>query len=124
MKIVMTDTAPGSVDGINTAVYESGVEYDLTVTSGSRDLAQAFVDAGLAEEVGAKAPGSATTEFEVEVPADQSAQLPELVAPEASGPAAARPGRRPKNPKRPRRRALSSSSFAATAAGWRSPHLK
>lgn len=54
MKIVMKESVPGSVDGINTAIYETGAEYDLTETAGARDLAQALVDAGLAEEIGAK----------------------------------------------------------------------
>lgn len=53
MKIIMTRSAPGSVDGIRVANYEVGTEYDLTATAGERDLAAAFVGAGMAEEVGA-----------------------------------------------------------------------
>lgn len=54
MKIVMKESVPGSVDGINTAVYEARHEYDLTGSDGERDLAAAFVGAGFAEEVKAK----------------------------------------------------------------------
>lgn len=50
MKITMLKTAPGSVDGIRVATYEAGAEYDLTATDGERDLAAAFVAAGLAEK--------------------------------------------------------------------------
>jgi hypothetical protein len=53
MKIIMSTTAPGSVDGIRVATYEAGTEYDLTATSGERELAVAFVGAGLAAETGA-----------------------------------------------------------------------
>jgi hypothetical protein len=42
------------VDGIRVAMFEADQEYDLTATSGARDLAVAFVDAGLAEESGEK----------------------------------------------------------------------
>jgi hypothetical protein len=53
MKILMLSTEPGSVDGIRVALYEAGQEYDLTATVGARELAEAFVGAGRAEEVGA-----------------------------------------------------------------------
>jgi hypothetical protein len=54
MKILMSETAPGSVDGISVATYKTGEQYDLTATAGERDLAAAFVGAGLAVEVGAE----------------------------------------------------------------------
>jgi hypothetical protein len=51
MKIRMLKTENGSVDGIRVKAYEQGVEYDLTNTQGERELAAAFVAAGMAEEV-------------------------------------------------------------------------
>lgn len=51
MNIRMLKTENGSVDGIRTAVYEADSEHSLTATKGERDLAAAFVAAGLAEEV-------------------------------------------------------------------------
>jgi hypothetical protein len=50
----MTVTTPGSTDGIRVVTYEADTEYDLTATDGERDLAAAFVGAGLAVEAGAK----------------------------------------------------------------------
>lgn len=70
MKITMLQAAPGSIDGIRVATYESGTEYDLTATDGARDLAQAFVGAGLAVEVDAK---PATVEAQ-EGPTDKPAK--------------------------------------------------
>lgn len=54
MHIKMTSTQIGSVDGIRAAEYAEGREYDLTNTDGERELASAFVDAGMAVEVGSK----------------------------------------------------------------------
>lgn len=48
MKILMLKTENGSVDGIRVSVYVAGSEYDLSETPGSRDLAAAFVAAGMA----------------------------------------------------------------------------
>lgn len=53
MKIRMLTTERGSVDGVRVASYVADQEYDLTATPGARALAEAFVGAGLAEEVGA-----------------------------------------------------------------------
>jgi hypothetical protein len=53
MKIRMLTTERGSVDGVLVTAYEADQEYDLTATAGARDLAKAFVGAGLAVEVGA-----------------------------------------------------------------------
>lgn len=55
MKIRMTTTENGSTDGIRVTVYQDGVEYDLSATAGERDLASAFVGAGMAVEVIAEA---------------------------------------------------------------------
>lgn len=52
MKIRMNATAPGSVDGIRVTTYQAGLEYDLTATAGERDLAESFVGAGMAVEIG------------------------------------------------------------------------
>lgn len=51
MKIQMTSTQSGSIDGIRVKTYPAGSEHDLSATKGSRELAQAFVDAGMAFEV-------------------------------------------------------------------------
>jgi predicted nuclease with TOPRIM domain len=53
MKIRMLTTERGSIDGVRVASYAADQEYDLTTTPGARALAEAFVGAGLAEEVGA-----------------------------------------------------------------------
>jgi hypothetical protein len=53
MKILMLSTEPGSVDGFRVSTYEAGREYDLTEPAGARELAAAFVAAGLAEQVNA-----------------------------------------------------------------------
>jgi hypothetical protein len=82
MKIRMLSTAPGSVDGIRVSSYEEGHEYDLTATAGARELAEAFVGSGLAEDVGAKAAPEVTDAVEGST-ADAS-------------PAPAKPGRKPK----------------------------
>ena len=77
----MLSSAPGSIDGIQVAMYAVDQEYDLTATAGSRELAAAFVDAGLAEEIGAKA--SACAEVAL-ADVDHDAPVP------------AKPGRKPK----------------------------
>jgi hypothetical protein len=77
MTIRMLSTTPGSVDGIRVATYEAGVEYALDGSSGEQELARAFVDAGLAEQVGA-----------------ESTTGPDTAAAGAS--ASAKPGRKPK----------------------------
>lgn len=51
MHIIMTSTQKGSVDGTTVAEYVEGQQYDLTATKGERELAAAFVDAGMAREV-------------------------------------------------------------------------
>jgi hypothetical protein len=53
MQIRMLKTENGSVDGIKVAQYAEGTEYDLTATAGERDLAAAFVGAGLAVDIDA-----------------------------------------------------------------------
>jgi hypothetical protein len=89
MKIRMLSTAPGSVDGIRVSSYEEGQEYDLTTTAGARELAEAFVGSGLAEEAGAKTvPASA--EPEATDPVEAS------TVDAADAPAPAKPGRKPK----------------------------
>lgn len=54
MKIQMTSTQSGSIDGIRVKTYPAGSEHDLSATKGSRELAQAFVDAGMAVICGAE----------------------------------------------------------------------
>jgi len=81
----MLSTAPGSVDGIRVASYEADQEYDLTATPGARDLAEAFVDAGLATEVGAEPIQQAAAD----------AELPPGGADVEAAPAA-KPARKPK----------------------------
>lgn len=56
MKIRMLQTVPGSTDGIRVNEYESGVEYDLSDTSGEIELAEAFIAAGFAEQANKQAP--------------------------------------------------------------------
>jgi hypothetical protein len=90
MLIRMLSTAPGSVDGIRVAQYEAGLEYDLTATAGSRDLAEAFVGADLAEEVGTKSAPPVDTEL-AGVDASE-ASLTGVV----DAPTPAKPGRKPK----------------------------
>jgi len=84
MKIVMKDTVPGSVDGINIAIYEAGQEYHLTATAGERELAEAFVGADLAEEVGAQSPAADVA------PADSADAAVDAPVPPA------KPGRKPR----------------------------
>jgi hypothetical protein len=88
MKIRMLSTAPGSADGIRVAAYEAGLEYDLTTTAGARDLAEVFVGAGLAEEVGASK-GAAD-------PGDVADDASEAVADASETTAAPKSGRKPK----------------------------
>jgi hypothetical protein len=54
MHIRMLKTENGSVDGIRVKQFVEDEQYDLTATAGERDLAAAFVGAGLAVEVGAE----------------------------------------------------------------------
>lgn len=54
MRIKMTSTQTGSVDGIRASGYVEGEEYDLTHTEGERDLARVFVQEGWATEVDGK----------------------------------------------------------------------
>ena len=85
MKIVMKESVPGSIDGVSTAVYGAGREYDLTNSRGARELARAFIGAGLAEEVGAKAidqtPESVAVDDAVKLPASESANQPAPLRP-------------------------------------------
>ena len=76
MNIMMKDTASGSIDGINTAIYEAGQEYDLTANAGERELAEAFVGAGLAEEVGTEAPVADAEAAEANAPVAAEAAAP------------------------------------------------
>lgn len=63
MKVRMTKTMPGSVDGIRVQQYEADAEYDLTASTGATELARVFVTEGWAEVVGAEpAPEEAATE--------------------------------------------------------------
>lgn len=78
MKILMTQTAPGSIDGIRVQQYEAGTEYDLSDSPGAMDLAQAFVGAGFATNAD-------------EVSPDGGADVDEQ-----STEATAKPGRKPK----------------------------
>jgi len=90
MLIRMLSTQRGSVDGIRVASYEADQEYDLTATAGARDLAEAFVGAGLAEEVGATpAPAVEATPAGDEVSAPAAVVAPDVPAP-------TKPGRKPK----------------------------
>lgn len=68
MRIRMLKTTPGSVDGIKISTYEAEQEYDLTATHGERQLAAAFVGAGLAVDLSAKASAPSAQE---QAPADQ-----------------------------------------------------
>lgn len=86
MKIRMLESASGSVDGWRVASYEAGEEYDLTATAGARDLAEAFVGAGLAEEVGATKASASNDGEAVEAAAVDAAETP----------SAPKPGRKPK----------------------------
>jgi hypothetical protein len=88
MKIRMTKTAPGSVDGIRVQQYEAGVEYDLSASAGERDLAVAFVGAGFADPVDGKPQPVAVPE---------AAEMEVAPVAEPSAPASAKPGRKPKN---------------------------
>ncbi|MCG2586496.1 hypothetical protein [Massilia sp. TS11] len=101
MKIRMLRTTPGSIDGIRVTSYEAGSEYDLGASKGAKDLAVAFVGAGLAEEAASVAP--AAVESSAGAPAaatesDQPAGLAEEVAPETTAHAAA-PETKPKRAK-------------------------
>jgi len=51
MKIRMISSEMGSIDGARVAPYAAGTEHDLSESAGARDLAAAFVEAGMAEEV-------------------------------------------------------------------------
>lgn len=80
MQIRMLKTENGSIDGIRVTSYEADVEYDLTATAGERDLAAAFVGAGLAVDLDAK-------------PAKQRAPEPESAATAAPAEPTAKPAR-------------------------------
>jgi hypothetical protein len=77
MKIRMKTTAPGSIDGIRVTSYEADTEYDLTATTGERDLAAAFVGAGFAVGLDAKP----TLEGAPDLEPDPSAQESDEPAP-------------------------------------------
>lgn len=87
MKILMTTTASGSIDGIRVTTYDAGTEYDLTGGIGERDLAAAFVGAGFATEVGAApvAPADAAPVLPAAV-AEVVRDLPPVKAPKALKP--------------------------------------
>jgi|GEM_PF-6890419 len=70
MRIKMTRTEKGSIDGINVRTYEAGSEHDLTASHGARALAGAFVGADMAVEIVAPhimadAPSSSEVDFPV-----------------------------------------------------------
>jgi hypothetical protein len=71
MKIRMLKSAPGSIDGRRTALYEAGQEYDLSANAGARELATSFVAAHFARAIGdtleAAAPRE-VSEISVDVP--------------------------------------------------------
>lgn len=90
MKIRMTQTTPGSVDGIRVQSYEAGQEYDLSATAGERELAAAFVNADLAEIAGK------ITAAKPQAPEAPAFESVEPVADDAE-PARAKPGRKPRN---------------------------
>jgi hypothetical protein len=90
MHIRMLKTAGGSTDGIRVKSYDEGQEYDLSGTAGARELAESFVGADLAEEVGAK-PSAASVG--VAVGGDEGA-APAAVDEAPAIPA--KPGRKPK----------------------------
>jgi len=94
MKIRMTQTVPGSVDGINVQSYHATHDYDLSASLGARQLATAFVNAGLAEELAAP-DGEPETAIAGEQVAKQVAeQAPEQVLEQAAEPArTAKPAR-------------------------------
>lgn len=75
MKIRMLKNERGSVDGIRVDEYLADTEYDLSATDGERELAQAFVGAELAEEVG-KNSIPAEDEKLAELPMPQKAAKP------------------------------------------------
>lgn len=86
----MLTTAPGSVDGIRVTSFEADQEYDLSATDDARELASAFVGAGLAREVGAMPELSKTVALVDGEGAGASVPSP----PDA--PAPAKPGRKTK----------------------------
>jgi hypothetical protein len=90
MKVIMLAGAPGSIDGFRVTTYEAGQEYDLTTSAGARELAVAFVVAGLAEEVGATSVPAATPEQPDDVDSQESSPVDDA-APEPP-----KPGRKPK----------------------------
>jgi len=47
----MISTQKGSIDGIHLAVYEASSIHDLSASKGERELAAAFIGAGMAVEV-------------------------------------------------------------------------
>lgn len=51
MRIRMTETRDGSVDGVRVQTFQVGTEHDLTKTEGARSLARTFVSQRWAEEV-------------------------------------------------------------------------
>lgn len=51
MKIQMLSTQKGSIDGIHIATYAADSIHDLSASKGERELAAAFIGAGMAAEV-------------------------------------------------------------------------
>lgn len=82
MKILMLKTENGSIDGIRVTVYAAGAEYDLSETPGSRDLAAAFVAAGMARATQVEQPPARAVVEPVEVtdPPVVIEPVPEVVA--------------------------------------------
>ncbi len=89
MKIKMLETQRGSVDGCRVSAYEQGAEYDLTTTQGERELASAFVGAGMATEIG-------ETIAPIQPVSAAPAAEPELPVVEVPVVAAPKPGRKKK----------------------------
>ena len=51
MKIKMLSAQKGSIDGIHIAEYAAGSVHDLSASKGERELAHAFIGAGMAVEL-------------------------------------------------------------------------
>jgi hypothetical protein len=86
MKIIMMVSERGSIDGIRSAMYVAGSEYNLSDSPGAVALAEAFIGAGMAEEV-----HSRTIETKVTDPDLEVGQLVELAFESKPG---AKPGRK------------------------------
>lgn len=93
MRISMLQTTPGSIDGIRVASYEADTEYDLTATAGERDLASAFVGAGLAVDLDARPAEKPAPPAADEVPAPVTDEVPPPAPDDAPAEPAEKPAR-------------------------------